>query len=127
MSETMPDSQIMRAIRSIDPTAVITWSEYTGQFYVEAKIDISDGSVLTRCAEHRADPSEALRAYWQRIKTLTADETVAVRAGSADSREFRWTGFLWAEVWRDKEGSIWPLSMKPKETAETKEAQCGSQ
>ena len=97
----MPESaaQIMLILKALDPGASVKFSEWTGQWYVEASIEVGDGSVLTGGTEHRDSPDDAVRDYFARLTAISLDEYVATRY-CGQRREWRWNGAAFAEITR---------------------------
>lgn len=84
----------MLLIKSIDPDASLRLSEWTRRWYVEAKIEVSDGAVLSGITEHRDSPDEAVAAYLERLREVNqndSDHVLAARV-AGDRRHFRWNG-----------------------------------
>lgn len=88
----------MLLIKSLDPGAVLTFSEYTNGWYVQARIDIGDGVMLGGVIEHRPTPDAAVDAFIVRITAVEAPEYVAVRANYDDRRNVRWNGAAFVDV-----------------------------
>lgn len=86
----------MFAIKSLDPRASLQLSEYTGMWYVEARINVSDGVFLTGPTEHRSSPQEAVKAFFERL-TNTRSDGVVVAHPAGVRREYRWNGAAFVE------------------------------
>jgi len=74
----------------------LDFSEFTGQWYVSASIEISDGSFSSGITEHRDSPGEAVDAFWDRITSLKPGESlVAWMGGGKPDWRGKWNGFMW--------------------------------
>lgn len=97
----MSPEQIMLIIQALDPGASLNYSSYTKQWYVSARIEISDGSVLTGVAEHTENMQDAITAFFNRLAEIDLDHRVVSRYAGR-RREWRWNGAAFAECTRDK-------------------------
>lgn len=103
MAETKPTyttAQMILMIKALDPSASIVFSEYTAQWYVEARLEIGDGTILSGGSEHRSTPDEAVAAYFEHLTSTNLDQYVVSRY-RGERREWRWNGAAFAEVTRD--------------------------
>ena len=91
-------SRAMLLIKSLDPSASLAFSEYTHGWYVDARIEVSDGVFLTGITLHRSTPEAAVEAYVARLTSVSAPEFVAVRAYHDDRRNVRWNGAAFVDV-----------------------------
>lgn len=93
--------ELMLIIKALDPGASVKYSEYTRQWYVESRLSVGNGTVLTGVAEHRGTPNDAIQAFFARLTDLTLDEYVASDYHGR-RREWRWNGAAFAECTRDE-------------------------
>lgn len=97
MSESAAAVQrLMFSIKALDHDAHLCLSEYTGQWYVEAKVEISDGSILSSPTEHRETPELAVWAFVDRLQSITLDEVIVAKP-TGQRRHYRWNGAAFAE------------------------------
>lgn len=89
-------NRAMLAIKTLDKGAHILLSEYTGCWYVGARIEFSDGFMLRGMTEHRATPDEAVFAFLAALQSISLDEVI-VASPAGERREFRWNGGAFAE------------------------------
>lgn len=87
---------LMLAIKTLDHCAHLCLSEYTGKWYVEAKVEISDGCILSGVTEHRETPAQAVRAFVDRLQAITLDEVIVAKP-IGERRHYRWNGAAFAE------------------------------
>jgi hypothetical protein len=89
----------MLIIKSLDPSASLELSEYTQQWYVSARIDISDGACLSGVTEHEDTPDVAVRAFLNRITEVGQHdhEHVLVTRFHGERRHHRWNGRAFVE------------------------------
>lgn len=88
--------QRMLAIKSLDPRASIHFSEYTGMWYVEARINVSDGCLLTSISGHRSTPVGAVAAFFDQLLAIRSSEVLVAHPAGA-RREYRWNGASFVE------------------------------
>lgn len=93
----MSERDAMLAIKTLDNRACIRFSEWTGQWYVEAKVEVSDGVCLRGGSEHRDSPTAAVYAYLDMLRAVGLDEVIVAYFGD-ERRHFRWNGYAFAEV-----------------------------
>lgn len=87
-------------IMSLDPEAAISFSEYTGQWYVQARIEVGDGDVLQGMTEHRDTPEDAVNAYMARLKEINyhqATHFLVTRRFGDRRQHWRWNGVTFME------------------------------
>lgn len=86
-------------IVAIAPLYKIDYSEYTGKFYVTARVEVSNGSFLRGVTEHRSTSQDAVIAYAERIMAVVAPEMVVVGAFTPERQQWRWEdGERWSSV-----------------------------
>lgn len=90
-------NQTMLTIKSIDPSAHVEFSEYTLKWFVSSRIHVGDGAMLTGITEHHDRPDAAVMMFFGRLKTIDAEEYLAVGDGDR-RRNYRWNGAAFAEV-----------------------------
>jgi len=91
-------NQTMLLIKSIDLRAHLEFSEWTKQWYVEARIDIGGDGLLSGGSEHRDTPQEAVVAYMERLCEIDLDHYLVTNAGGDARRHWRWNGAAFAEL-----------------------------
>jgi hypothetical protein len=87
-------NQAMLLIKSLDTNAHLGYSEWTGQWYVSARIDIGGDGVLRGGSEHRNTPDEAVSAYLSWLTDVDVDHYLVT---SNPRRHWRWNGAAFAE------------------------------
>jgi hypothetical protein len=93
----------MLIIKALDPRASLELSEYTGQWYVSARIEVSDGSCLSGITEHEHAPDVAVRAFLNRITEVGVHDhehvlvTFPHTEDGRQRRHWRWTGRAFTE------------------------------
>lgn len=91
----------MLLIKSLDNGAHVELSEYTGKWFVSARVEISDGVIVSGITEHRADPAAAVEAFLIAVCNVNyaakLDSVLVTRKGS-ERREWRWNGAAFTEV-----------------------------
>lgn len=92
-------ARVMLLIKTVDPDASLKLSEYTGKWYIEARIEVGDGAILRGCTEHRDTPGEAVLAYFDNLRMLKVDEYIVGRYLD-QRREYRWNGAAFVEQTR---------------------------
>lgn len=97
----MTVEEIMLIVQALDPGAALSFSVYTGQWYLHADVHIGDGAFLTGVSEHRPSPDLAVRSFFDRITDLSLGEYV-VSDFHGHRREWRWNGAAFAECTRDE-------------------------
>lgn len=98
MSDTV--ERAMLAIKTLDKDAFILLSEYTGLWYIGAKINVSDGIMMRGLTEHRSTPEQAVMAFLDALSSISLDEVV-VAEPAGERREYRWNGAAFAEQYGD--------------------------
>lgn len=78
--------------------ASIVYSETTGEIYVSAPVEISDGTILTSVGEHRNNCRSAIEAFWQRLTELQPGEHLRVANPTGEASRVRWNGYMWQDV-----------------------------
>lgn len=63
---------------------------------MNARIETSDGCILSGITEHRDTPAEAVRAFLTALKTVPLDQVI-VTNGPAGRRHWRWNGAAFTE------------------------------
>lgn len=102
----MTITELMLRIKALDPNATLCLSDYTGQWYVSAAIEISDGAVLTGIVEHRDAPADAVAEFVNRlceIDTHAIQRRLVTRGPDGGRREWRWNGGGFVEIARPRE------------------------
>lgn len=89
----------MALITALDRNACVRLSPYTGKWYVEAKIDIGDGVILTGIAEHEDSIHLAVKKYLERLINIKPEEYIATQY-EGQRREYRWNGSAFVECTR---------------------------
>lgn len=92
------EAQAMLQVLALDPSAVVKFSEYTGQWYIEARIEQSDGCIISGIVEHRNDPLSAVLAFHAALKAIDDKHVLVSNAGRETRRHWRWNGGAFAEV-----------------------------
>lgn len=90
----------MRIIQSLDSDAHLCFSNFTGQWFVSARIEISNGALLQGIAEHRPTPEDAVYAYLaelQKIHIHQWEQVLVTRSMERERREWKWNGAAFAE------------------------------
>lgn len=95
----MNRNEIMLHIKALDPRASLEFSEWTGQWYVSASVEIGDGGCLVGICEHRPTPDLALSAFLDAARGLDLDHYLVSRH-YGERRHWRWNGAAFAEVTR---------------------------
>ena len=100
MADQRPDADdvrpLMFAIKALDPAAHLCLSEYTGKWYIEAKVEVSDGCILSGVTEHRETPAQAVRAFVEALQAISLDEVIVAKP-TGQRRHYRWNGAAFAE------------------------------
>lgn len=91
-------TRTMLLIKSLYNDAHIALSEYTGQWFVMARIDIGGDGLLTGGTEHRDTPQEAVAAYMHRLTDVPHGKYLVVDGSRETRRHYRWNGAAFAEV-----------------------------
>lgn len=94
----MTITQAMLAIKSLDDSASLHLSSFTGQWYVAARIYISDGEFLRGAADHADSPEGAVSSFLERLTRVRAPEIVVTRPDDVDRRHWRWNGSFFTDV-----------------------------
>lgn len=90
-------NEAMLAIKALDPQASVRFSEYTGKWYVDARTEVGDGSILKGGSEHRDHPGEAVLAYFAYLIAIDHEHYI-VASPWGERREYRWNGAAFAET-----------------------------
>lgn len=88
----------MLLIKSLDNDASLLLSEWTGQWYVSARIEMGDGAILTGGTEHRDTPTEAINAYMDWLTSVPIGKYLVIHAYHPERRHYRWNGAAFAEI-----------------------------
>ncbi len=91
-------TRTMLLIKSLYNDAHVALSEYTGQWFVSARIDIGGDGLLTGGKEHRDSPQEAVAAYMEWLTSVPYDKYLVVNGGRENRRHYRWNGGAFAEI-----------------------------
>lgn len=92
--------QIMLMIQALSPGAGVNYSQYTQQWYVEARhLDIGDGVMLSGGTEHCGTPQQAIQAYFEKLIAVDYPKYIATEY-DGQRREWRWNGAAFAECTR---------------------------
>lgn len=97
----MSATENMLLIKALAPSASLQLSTFTRKWYVDARIEISDGCMLSGVTEHRDTPDLAVLAF---INTLMAidsnqfDRCIVANAMVGERRQYVWNGAAFAEV-----------------------------
>lgn len=90
----MTTNEMMLAIKNLDPSAYLEFSDCTLKWYVTGSIDIADGRFLTGITEHRGMPTEAIEAFFTRLAKVQSPDCLRAK----DQQHYRWRGFMWEHV-----------------------------
>lgn len=93
--------RLMLTVQALDHSAHLDFSSYTGRWYVSARIEVGNGAFLTGITEHRADPNEAVHAFFERLTAVSDDEYLVTRYRD-HRREWRWNGAAFEECTRQE-------------------------
>jgi hypothetical protein len=88
----------MLQIKSLDDGAVIEYSEWTHQWYVTAKVEISDGALLSGITEHERTPDLAVLAYIDRLRAVDYSDVDHVLVTRNPREHWRWNGAAFVRV-----------------------------
>jgi hypothetical protein len=91
--------RLMLTIQALDHFAHLDFSSYTGRWYVSANVEVGNGAFLTGITEHRGDPYEAVRAFFERLTSVPQDEYLVTKY-CGHRREWRWNGAAFQECTR---------------------------
>jgi hypothetical protein len=70
-----------------------------GDWYVDARMEIKDGSVLVGAFGNGRTPQEAVDDHWAQYAFLPADKgPIVLNAMGESRRHVRWNGFMWQDV-----------------------------
>ncbi len=86
----------MLLINSIDSSASLRFSRFTRRWYVESKIEVSDGVILSGITEHRSTPADAVHAFLNVLQEVPLDKVLVTKA-MTERRHWRWNGAAFAE------------------------------
>lgn len=93
-------TEAMLLIKTMDNGAMLKLSEWTGKWYVEAQVEVSDGVVLSGVTEHEDSPEQAVHAYLARLAEVDVNDfgrVLVTRAYAGDERRhWRWNGAAFA-------------------------------
>lgn len=89
--------QKMLQIKSLDRDASVEFSTYTHRWYVSARIEIGDGTMLTGISRHSDYPEEAVNNYFHALTTLN-DLHYLVTGYDKNLRLWKWNGAAFAEL-----------------------------
>ena len=101
VARELADEEVMAHLLALSPGACVKFSEWTGKWYVEASIEVGDGSILEGGTEHCDTPHEAIQAYFRRLTSVPLDKYIATRYRS-QRREWRWNGAAFVEITREE-------------------------
>lgn len=96
----LDSTRAMLLIKSLDNSAHLELSEWTGKWFVSARIEVSDGVILRGLVEHRDTPDEAVFALLDKLRGIDMSkhgERLVSRAYSDERREYRWNGAAFVE------------------------------
>lgn len=91
-------TRTMLLIKSLYNDAHLALSEYTGQWFVMARINIGGDGLLTGGTEHRDTPQEAVAAYMDWLTNVPRDKYLVVNDGRENRRHYRWNGAAFTEI-----------------------------
>ena len=91
-------TQAMLLIKTLDNDARLLLSDYTGQWYVSARIEMGDGVILEGGCKHRGTPQEAVAAYMGWLTNVPVDKYLVTHAYHDNRRHYRWNGAAFAEI-----------------------------
>jgi len=83
-------------IKSIDTSAHLDFSPYTGKWFVASHLNTSDGALQRGVCEHRDTPELAVRAFLYALAAISLDEVIVGRVGD-ERRHYRWNGAAFVE------------------------------
>ena len=88
-------------LAAIAPAGVtLKFSESTGRWFASARIEISDGVILSSICEHRYDPSDAVEGFFAVLVAVQDPDHWLVTDSSdrALRRHWRWNGVCFANI-----------------------------
>lgn len=91
-----PAWRAMLALKTLDHNACILLSEVTGQWYVSARIEVTDGGLLRSVCEHRDSPERAVLAFLAELTELPIDVLIVAKP-TGQRRHYRWNGAAFSE------------------------------
>jgi hypothetical protein len=99
MTELPDIDRMMLQIKSLDNNASLGFSEYTSQWYVDARIEMGGEGVLFGMTEHRSSPESAVMAYFSSLITVDLDHYLVTHAYDEKARRhWKWNGAAFTEV-----------------------------
>lgn len=97
----MSATENMLLILALDSDATLRLSPYTRQWFVQARIEISDGTILSGVTEHNKTPDLAVLSFINRLMAVNTDQfthCIVAKAHSDERRQYLWNGAAFAEV-----------------------------
>lgn len=93
-------NRYMLVILSLDSDASLKFSPMTGKWYVSARIEISDGAVLSGVAKHDENPTDAVVNFMFELcrHTLYGQTYVIVGAYTDRRIAYQWNGAAFTVV-----------------------------
>jgi hypothetical protein len=91
----------MLTIKALERNAHLCLSEMTGEWYVSARIEISNGAMLSSICEHRSTPDAAVAAFLDELKKhpMYGETYIVVGATSSGVRSaYQFNGACFAAV-----------------------------
>jgi hypothetical protein len=90
-------TQQMLLIKSVDNDATIGFSEYTGKWYVQAKVEVGGDGLLRGMTEHADSPGSAVEALLVAMTEVASDRYLVSGYGPK-RRHYRWNGAAFYEA-----------------------------
>lgn len=97
----MSVTENMLLIKALDSSASLDLSTYTRQWYVSARIEISDGACLSSVTAHRDTPDLAVLAFINALMAVDSnqfDRCIVTNSFRDARRQYVWNGAAFAEV-----------------------------
>lgn len=95
----------MLLIKSLDPAAHLEFSEWTAQWWVSARIEVSNGAILTSLTSltsHRDTPETAVFAFLDNLRAIPVDQVLVTHSMDRKRRRhYRWNGAAFVEEPRE--------------------------
>lgn len=93
-----PVDMAIRHIMALDPNAHVAFSIYTGQWYLSARIEVSDGKIVSTLSQHRDTPDQAVLAFFNTLVAVSSPSIVVTNGLRPERRNWRWNGACFVEV-----------------------------
>lgn len=99
MRDLFTTEKMMLYIIALDPEASVQCSKYTQKWYVQARVEISDGVICSGITSHEDTIDDAIAVYFETLTEVPSDKVIVTYFGSVRSRrEWYWNGAAFAEV-----------------------------